>query len=272
MTAAPLLQVCSLALNAGARRDGRRLFEALSFEVRAGERWVVLGPNGAGKSSLLAALAGVFESAVGSVAVDGQVLGRWRPSLLADRRAWCPQFWSDPFPATVLETVQLARQRGGWAVERPVVPDTEVAATLERLDLAALALADVRSLSGGERQRVAIATAMLQGAPLLLLDEPASHLDLQHQLLLRDALHAQAEAGGAVVASVHDLNLAWDLASHAVLLDGRGAAIAGARDAVMTPERLGVAFGVLVQGIEVGSRRRFFSAPDMARSPSATLR
>ena len=268
MTLAPLLEVRNLALNAGALRDGRLLFEDLSFEVGAGECWVVLGPNGAGKSSLLAALAGVFARAAGSVEIDGQALERWPSSSLADRRAWCPQFWSDPFPATVLETVQLARHRGGWSA-RPTEPDADVIATLDRLDLAALADADVRTLSGGERQRVAIATAMLQGAPLLLLDEPASHLDLQHQRLLQDALRAQARRGGAVVASLHDLNLAWDLASHAVLLDGRGHAFAGERERVMTPQRLGFAFGVPVQRISVGSRQRFFSAPAEAVSGSA---
>ena len=67
---------------------------------------------------------------------------------------------------------------------------------------------------------VAIATALLQDAPLLLLDEPASHLDLGHQHLLLGILHDHAARGGAVVASLHDLNLAWDLASHVVLLDG----------------------------------------------------
>ena len=96
----------------------------------------------------------------------------------------------------------------------------------------------MRALSGGERQRVAIATALLQEAPLLLLDEPASHLDPAHQRLLLALLADHARQGGAVLASLHDLNLAWDLADHCIVLDGKGGAVAGPRDSVLTAERM----------------------------------
>ena len=257
--AGPLLSVTALGLRAGGLPGGRWLFERLGFDVRPGECWVVLGPNGSGKSSLLAALAGVFARAAGEVAIDGQALEAWKPDALADRRAWCPQFWSDPFPSSVLETVQLARHRhDAWLFETPE-PDEAVQALMARLELAELASADVRTLSGGERQRVAIATALLQDAPLLLFDEPASHLDLGHQQLLVDVLRAHADAGGAVVVSLHDLNLAWDLADHVVLLDGRGGAAAGPRATMMTPTRLGAAFAVAIQQVAVGSGQRFWS-------------
>ena len=257
--AGPLLSALALGLRAGGLPEGRSLFDQLGFDVRAGECWVVLGPNGSGKSSLLAALAGVFARAAGEVVIDGKALDGWKPDALADRRAWCPQFWSDPFPSSVLDTVQLARHRhDAWLFETPV-PDAAVLALMTRLELAGLAAADVRTLSGGERQRVAIATALLQEAPLLLFDEPASHLDLGHQQLLVDVLRAHAEAGGAAVVSLHDLNLAWDLADHVVLPDGRGGAAAGTRATMMTPTRLGAAFAVAIEQVAVGSRQRFWS-------------
>ncbi len=265
MSAELLLEVRQLGLRAGGMGTGRILFDRLSFDVRAGERWVVLGPNGAGKSSLLAALAGVFAGFAGEVAIDARPLGAWSGAALADRRSWCPQFWSDPFPASVLDTVQLARHRGSGWIAAPTRPDAKVRATIERLELAALAHADVRTLSGGERQRVAIATTLLQETRLLLLDEPASHLDLGHQQLLLDLLLAHAREGGAVVASLHDLNLAWDLASHVVLLDGRGGSVAGSRQDVMTPSHLGAAFGVEIREAEFGSQRRFWSGAGLAR-------
>ena len=260
----PLLAAHGLALRAGGSARGRCLFTDLDFDVRAGERWVVLGPNGAGKSSLLGALAAIFPVDAGHLAVDGRSLAQWSPADLAGRRAWCPQFWSDPFPATVIDTVQLARHRGGWRAW-PVQPDAHTRAVVGRLELGRLEQADVRTLSGGERQRVAVATALLQGAPLLLLDEPASHLDLAHQQLLVRLLVEHAEAGGAVVASLHDLNLAADLASHVVLLDGRGGAIAGPRDVVMTPARLGAAFALPIRSIDVGATTRFFHDAGTAR-------
>jgi iron complex transport system ATP-binding protein len=251
------LDVSGLRLRAGGAATARVLFDGLSFSVRAGERWAVLGPNGAGKSSLLAAVAGLFPCDAGEVALQGRPLRQWRARALADWRAWCPQFWSDPFPSTVAETAAIAMRRGAWWSAAPGDADA-VTRTLSELDLASLADADVRQLSGGERQRVAVATALLQGAPLLLLDEPASHLDLAHQQLLVRLLAERSGAGHAVVASVHDLNLAWDLATHAVLLDGRGRSRAGTRSEVMTGAHLSQAFGVGVEPVQVGERVRFW--------------
>ena len=254
------LLVSALRLHAGGTATGRDLFGALDFRVCAGERWVVIGPNGAGKSSLLAAIAGVFPAAAGDIRIDGRPLAEWRPNALAGRRAWSPQFWSDPFPATVRETAALARDRSfAWSTGTPR-DDPEVTAALDRLELSRLGDADVQSLSGGERQRVAIATALLQGAPLLLLDEPASHLDLAHQRLLLDVLSDHARRGGAVVASLHDLNLAWDLGRHCILLDGRGGAVTGPCASVMTAGRLSDVFGVAIETIELRGARRFVMA------------
>jgi iron complex transport system ATP-binding protein len=257
-----LLDVRALSLHAGARASGRRLFGGLDFSLHARERWVVLGPNGSGKSTLLAALAGLLPVQGGRIDCDGRPLADWSLADLAGRRAWCPQFWIDPFPARVDETVRLARLRIAWDAARETGAEREaLAALLERLDIGHLADHDVRTLSGGERQRVAIATALWQDAPLLLLDEPTSHLDLAHQQRLLASLHEHAASGGAVVASMHDMDLAWSLASHAVLLDGRGGAAAGARDDVLTPARLSAAFGVAVQRVEVCGEQRFWIGP-----------
>ena len=204
-------------------------------------------------------------AAAGSLRIDGIELAAWAPSALAERRAWSPQFWSDPFPATVRETAALAHRRDHhWRDLTSPDPDPDVAAILERLALAGLADADVQTLSGGERQRVAIATALLQQAPILLLDEPASHLDLAHQRLLIEVLLEHAAAGGTVVASLHDLNLAWDLASHCVLLDGSGGAVAGRRDEVLQAGRLGHVFGVSIAAIDVAGSRRFIVSAERA--------
>jgi iron complex transport system ATP-binding protein len=262
---AATIDVVALCLRAGGRAGGRVLFGPLDLRVATGERWVVIGPNGAGKSSLLAAMAGVFDVSDGRIAIDGRVLADWRPDALADLRAWSPQFWSDPFPATVRETAALAHRRDrAWRDRTSAEADPVVDGVLARLALGDLADVDVQTLSGGERQRVAIATALLQDTPVLLLDEPASHLDLAHQRLLIDVLLEHAAAGGSVVASLHDLNLAWDLASHCVLLDGRGHAVAGTREAILRPERLGAVFGVTVDAIDVAGSMRFVVSASVA--------
>jgi iron complex transport system ATP-binding protein len=256
------LEVAGLQLNAGGLARGRDLFGALDLRIVSGQRWVVIGPNGAGKSSLLAAIAGVFPLAAGQVRIDGRALAAWAPDALAERRAWSPQFWSDPFPATVRETAVLARDRDLWWLAGETGDTAAVDRLLARLDLDRLADIDVRALSGGERQRVAIATALLQDAPLLLLDEPASHLDPAHQRLLLALLADHARRGGAVLACLHDLNLAWDLADHCIVLDGKGGAVAGRRDSVLTAERMTSVFEVAIESVELHGARRFVTGPE----------
>lgn len=261
---ASTLQACALGLRAGGLSRGRVLIDSLDLRVAAGERWVVIGPNGAGKSSLLAALAGIFALASGEVRLDGRPLAAWPLAGLAAERAWCPQFWSDPFASTVAETAMLAhRRQEPWAPRVSNGRDPVVDGVLARLDLQSLVDADVQTLSGGERQRVAIATALLQDAPLLLLDEPVAHLDPAHQRLLLAVLAEHARAGGAVVASLHDLNLAWDLASHAVVLDGHGGARAGRRDDILQAPLLSSVFGVDIVAIDVGGVQRFVVGGDV---------
>ncbi len=252
------LSMQSLVLRAGA--GDRVLCSELSAEVGAGERWVLLGPNGAGKSTLLATLAGLMKPAQGAVLLHGRDLAEWPLAELSRERAWCAPHWSDPFPASVLETVGLARPRAAWWTGE--AGDAALAqamqALLARFDIGALAQTDVRRLSDGERQRVALAAAWWQGAPLLLLDEPASHLDLAHRQLLVQRLREHSQGGGSVVASLHDLDLAWQVATHAVLLDGRGGAQAGSRDEVLRPERLSAVFEVPVAWVEACGERRFW--------------
>jgi iron complex transport system ATP-binding protein len=255
----PVLAARQLTLRAGGQPAERLLVDQLDFAVQRGERWVVLGPNGAGKSTLLAALAGLSAIHGGRIEWLGRVADEIPPSALASLRAWCPQFWVDPFPSRVDETVSLARLRMAWADRDPDTQDaTALHALLERLDIAHLAAHDVRTLSGGERQRVAVATALWQQAPVLLLDEPASHLDLSHQQLLVQRLREHAHAGGSVVASLHDINLAWSLATHALLLDGRATALAGPREVVLTPSNLRAAFNVAIERVEVCGEQRFW--------------
>jgi iron complex transport system ATP-binding protein len=254
------LQATGISLRAGGAPRGRLLVAHGDVTVEPTERWVVLGPNGAGKSSLLAALAGIFALDRGRVCIDGRALDAWPPRALAHRRAWCPQFWSDPFPASVRETLELATERGRWWPVGGGKIDPAIDVCIDRLDLRGLEGADVRTLSGGERQRVALGTTLLQGAALLLLDEPASHLDLRHRRLLLDVLLEHAQQGGSVVACMHDLDLAWALATHAVLLDGRGGCIAGPRDDVMTAAHIGAAFDIAVEAIQVAGERHFAMA------------
>jgi len=250
------LQLDRFAIRAGGKAEGRLLIADLNLKVHSGQRWVVLGPNGAGKSTLLLALAGLLPPNSGDIRLDGRPLHSWNARALARERAWCPQFWLDPFPVSAWETVAcalLATQPEQAASSA----ETLARQCLKHFDVASLADTDVRSLSGGERQRVALATAFAQGTPILLLDEPCSHLDWSHQALLHRQLQRHSERGGAVLAAVHDLNLAWTLATHALLLDGKGGTIHGPRDAVLQSKTLSTVYDVEITSHDTNGRRAF---------------
>lgn len=235
------LEARALTLRVG----DRVLLDGFTQRFGPGEVWCIAGPNGAGKTTLISVLAGLARPAAGHVELDGTTLSRWPAATLAQRRALMPQSVHDAFSASVLDIVLLNRfpHLTGWGWERDEDIDAAHAA-LATLGLGAFAARDVLSLSGGERQRVALAAVLCQSAPLLLLDEPLSHLDLHHQIECLDALTTWArEASRTVVFSCHDLNLGRRFATHALLLDGQGGAHAGAARDVLTPERASRAFG-----------------------------
>ncbi|NPT60565.1 ABC transporter ATP-binding protein [Paraburkholderia elongata] len=254
------------------RAGMRTLLDAFTHTFYAGEIWCIAGPNGAGKTTLLSTLAGLAPPSAGHVELDGVRLADWQPLPLAQRRALMPQSAADAFSASVLDIVMLNRfpHLTGWGWEGEA--DRAAAhAALDRLGLAPFAGRDVLSLSGGERQRVALAAVLCQEAPLLLLDEPLSHLDLHHQIDCLEALTAWTrEPRRTVMFSCHDLNLARRFATHALLLDGNGGAYAGPVHDVLTPTLTSRAFGYPLILIRDGEHEALIPAPrSRHESPAA---
>lgn len=230
--------------NLSIRTVEKALVTDLSLTVEAGQSWFIYGANGVGKSTLMRTLAGLGSqqpagiTVQGSISLNGRFLHELPPVELARKRAWLPQTYSDAFGWTVFETVLAARfpHHGGiWENEM----DTAMAAkALQRMALMPFIDRDIRTLSGGERQRVAIASLIAQDTPLILMDEPATSLDLPHQQSLMQFINQQVSQQRAVVTIVHDLNLARLASTHVLLLNGDGAWEAGERTAVMTEEKL----------------------------------
>ena len=202
-------------------RGERTLLRDLRLQVRRGERWALLGRNGAGKSSLLRLLAGL-DAAPPQVTLDGVALNRLSARELAARRAYMPAQALDRFGIAVLHAVMLAQPQ----------PDESAALDgLARVDAAELAQRALLRLSAGERQRVALAQALAQRAPLLLLDEPASFQDPAHQRALERLLRGLPQH--ALVFAAHDVNWVGALATHALALLGDGDWIAGPIEQVL---------------------------------------
>ncbi len=243
----------------GLKIGARTLVDHLDWTVGAGECWCVIGRNGAGKSTLLRTLAGLRQPDAGIVAIDGRPLAEWPLEELARKRAYLPQSRSDAFSYCVLETVLAARHPYHAQRFWEDSDDHAIAmAALASMEVAELAQRDVRSLSGGERQRVAIAAMLAQDTPLLLLDEPANALDLAHQVsMMRLIAKLCREQGKTAVTIGHDLNLAQQACSHALLLMGDGSWEAGPIEQVMTAPALSRYLGHPIEIVMHGDRRIF---------------
>lgn len=225
---------------------GRRdVLAGVDLEARAGELVGIIGPNGSGKSTLLRLLAGLDRPGAGHVRVQGLDLARLSDAERAGRVAWLPQQPRIAFAFTALQVVLLGRTaQAEGLLDRPA--DRAAAeAALAVVDASALAERPVDTLSGGERQRVFLAQALAQGAPLLLLDEPTAHLDPGQAMTVWGALASRLRAEGrAVVAVLHDVNLAAQFCDRVVVLEAGRVVAAGAPGGVIDAGLLERVFGI----------------------------
>lgn len=255
------MQTRKLSLRIG----DRHLVDALDWQIEAGQCWCVIGRNGAGKSTLLRTLAGLHQPDSGTVHMGTRALPEWPLRELARERAYLPQGRNDAFGYRAIETVLAARHPYQddryWDAES----DFHAAhAALRALDVGDLAERDVRTLSGGERQRVAIAAVLAQDASLLLLDEPASALDLAHQVGVMELIARLCRTQGkSVVLVSHDLNLSHSIATHALLLMGDGSWQAGSIHEVMTAQKLSQCLGYPIEAVQHGKRTLFIPAGEI---------
>lgn len=246
---------------AGAGPRGRApALRDVSFALRPGELVIVLGPNGAGKSTLVRVLAGVLAPAAGEVRIGGDDARGLDRSAIARRVAVVPQETDVAFGFTVREVVAMGRapHQTGWM--RATSEDEQaVGDAVGALDLGSLADRPVQELSGGEKRRVAVARALAQATPALLLDEPTAALDVHHQIALFDRLVAGTAGGLACLVVMHDLNLAAQYATRIVLMRAGAVVADGPIDQVLTWQRLKDTFDAdLYCGLNEVTGTRFF--------------
>jgi iron complex transport system ATP-binding protein len=257
-TGAPLLAAHQLTLRIGAHLVCRDL----EMQIFPGDALVILGRNGAGKSTLLATLAGLRAPDNGEILLNGKRYAEHGARAAARQRGWLGQRRDDPFfAARALETALTGRHPhlGRWQWENAA--DIQKArAALAETGLAHMAKRDVRTLSGGERQRLAIATLLAQDAPLMLVDEPLAHLDLNHQIAVLTLLAERVRRGAALVSVLHDPGLAARHHTQALLLYGDGETDLGQAQALLIPEKLSRLYGHPLLKIEVGGRAAFVPA------------
>ncbi len=220
-------------------RSAQFALEAVSFQVKAGERIAVVGPNGAGKSTLFKLIVGALKPSRGSVNVYGHGPSGHICIAYVPQRSQID--WS--FPVTVEDVVMMGRVGQIGLFHWPRRRDWElVRNSLARVNAARLAKKQIGELSGGQQQRVFIARALAQEAELLLMDEPLAGLDVPNQEKIFEILDALRPDGVTVLVATHDLDLAAARFDRIMLLNKKIVAFDVAT-AVLEPRNLLQAYG-----------------------------
>jgi iron complex transport system ATP-binding protein len=230
----------------------QRVLEGVDLELRPGELLGLVGRNGAGKSTLVRAVTRIVKIDAGTVLVFGERVDRLSTVALARRIAVMPQSAELPHGYSGLEIVLMGRTPHIALLGSEGDRDFAVARrAMEQTDTWQLSSRRIDQISEGERQRLLLARALAQETPVLLLDEPTTHLDIGHQAALLDLLAGlRRDRGLSVLAVVHDLTLAAHYCDRLALLEGGRVAVEGNAADVLTVERLSGMYGGNISVIE----------------------
>lgn len=258
--------VTDLSLSYG----GRAVLSDLSFQVEAGEFFVIIGPNGAGKTTLLKTLAGLIKAESGQVEILGRKLSRYSRRELARLVAMVPQQMPEEFPFSVAETVLMGRAPHLGLIASEREEDYQLARrAMDFTDVGGLADRRLDQLSGGERQRVIIARAICQKPKIMLLDEPTGALDPAHQLQIMDLMERfRKQEETTIIMISHDLNLAGLYGDRLLLVKDGRCQTCGPPHRVLTAAQLEESYGctLLVDENPRAARPRVTLMPEKFRA------
>jgi iron complex transport system ATP-binding protein len=240
----PLLNVRHLS----AGYNDTNVIEDISFSLQPGEFVSILGRNGSGKSTLIKALQGMLKKSAGSVEVESENVFSLSARKLAKRIAYVPQISSLVFPFSVEEIIQMGRYIHQQRLSGPSPDDQKTAReVMELTGISHLRKKKIANLSGGEQQRVFIARALAQNTPLLLLDEPSSHLDISYQIeIYRILKRLQQEKGKTILSTEHNINLAIPYSQRLILLKKGKIYAQGSPEELITKSHIRNVFGAEV--------------------------
>jgi iron complex transport system ATP-binding protein len=246
---------------------GQKILDGLDMRLDDGEIVGLVGPNGAGKTTLLKLISGVLRPDAGRIVIGGVDVSSVSSGDRAKLTAVVPQDPQLPLSFRVLDLVLMGRNPHLKLLQWEGQKDLEMASRAMSLtNVEHLADRTLETLSGGERQRAVVAMALAQEAPLLLMDEPTSSLDLAHQTRVLDMIvDVQEKRGGAVLIAMHDLTLAAQYCDRVVMLSHGAVHAEGTPGEVLTAENVGAVYGTAVyvmshptEGtpVVVGTRRK----------------
>ncbi len=233
------LEIESLRFGYGSKS----VLDDIKMQASPGEITAVIGPNAAGKTTLLKCIAGILKSE-GKIILDGKEMKNYMNGEIIKSISYLPQESSARALLTVFEAVLLGRLHTlSWRVSDEAL--TLVSEVLDDLRITDLATRYLNELSGGQKQMVSIAQALVREPKVLLLDEPTSSLDLQHQLEVLDLLRVVTiEREITTLIALHDLNLAARYADVFIVLHNGAVYASGKPASVLTPETVRYIYGV----------------------------
>lgn len=228
------------------------VLQDLSLTIPKGAVTAIVGPNGCGKTTLLRAICHQLPQTDGEINIGGKDIACYARKELARTVAVLPQVRDVPV-LTVEALVQHGRYPHLGMHRRLTAKDkTIVSQAMEQTDVKKLSQQELRELSGGQRQRSYIAMALAQDTPIILLDEPTTHLDLSRQFALLSLIRSLKAAGKTIVMVLHDLGHALQYCDHLVLLEGGKLIQAGTPATLLESGALERVFGIQIQQTQDG--------------------
>jgi len=248
--------------------NSARVLHQVCLDVPAGSFSALLGRNGSGKTTLLHCLCGLLRPESGEIMVDNNPVQGMNGTARAKCISLVPQEADQIFPFTVLDFVLMGRNPHLLGVAMPSADDEKIARhALELLGATPLANRRVNRISGGERQLATVARALAQQAPIMLLDEPANHLDFHNQYhLLYQIRKLCRDENLTVLASMHNPNAVAAVADQVVLLEAGHEIARGDVESVLTEKQLTRLYGrPLVESRLTGGQKHFMPVMEFYR-------
>lgn len=227
------------------------VLQRINCSIELGDKVAILGPNGIGKSTLFKTVLGFLDVLEGEILLNNRNIKLYNVVELAKDISYVPQAKSYSYQYTVEDMILMGRASHIARFSKPKKNDIKIACnTMERIGILGLRHKYYSELSGGEQQCVLVARAIAQEAKFIIMDEPASNLDLKNQKKLLDVVNSLADDGIGVLMATHSPEHVFATCNKVLLIDKYGTSIFGQMEEIMTVEKLKEAFGVELDVLE----------------------